>query len=465
MKFSLNQRPASVLGLTLTPGWICATHVTRTKGGIVADKTVTTAWKLDLLHSESEPAGLELRAHLDAAGLTERRCVVAIPASWVMVHSAKTPALAAEDLASYLHLEAEKNFPCDLDELQIAQSVCRVGEATFVTQLAVRREKLGHLAAVLKAAGLKPVSFSPGFAALPGVIPPTGEGRFTVAVEPAGATLSVAVGGGIANLRTREMPVETEAAAADFSRLGREIRITAEQMPVELRTAVRQLFFCGDSAGINSLSAILAAWAANAGLSIEQAGTTNRPLAEQMAERLASHWLEGGSGIPEFLPPQPSRWSVWRSRYNSKRLASAGVAAGAAVVLAIGAFGWQEYRLWKLRSEWGAMQVQVTDLETVQARIRDFRPWYDTSFRNLSILRRVTECFPDNGSVTAKSFEIRGLAAVSIAGTARDNSALLLALDQLRKTREVQGLKIEQIHGKTPLQFTFSFRWNPNSGS
>ena len=103
----------------------------------------------------------------------------------------------------------------------------------------------------------------------------------------------------------------------------------------------------------------------------------------------------------------------------------------------------------------------------VQNRIRDYRPWYDTTFRDLTILRRVTECFPDSGNVTAKSFEIHGSATptVSVTGTARDNTALLKTTDDLRKIKEVQGLKIEQIRGKAPQQFTFTFRWNVNAST
>jgi hypothetical protein len=80
-------------------------------------------------------------------------------------------------------------------------------------------------------------------------------------------------------------------------------------------------------------------------------------------------------------------------------------------------------------------------------------------------MKRVTECFPDNGSVTAKSFEIHGQNTVSVSGTARDNAALLRTLDELRKAKEIQGLKLEQIRGKSPAQFTFTFRWNGNPGT
>jgi hypothetical protein len=158
------------------------------------------------------------------------------------------------------------------------------------------------------------------------------------------------------------------------------------------------------------------------------------------------------------------------ARYNSKRLATASFGVAGLALLAIAVFGWHEFKRWSLQSQWGAMQVQVTQLDAVQARIRDFAPWYDTNFRTLSILRRLTECFPDNGSVTAKSFEVHGTAMptvvnVSVSGTARDNDSLLRVQKLLGTAKEVQGLKIEQIRGKTPMQFTLTFRWNAPSGT
>ena len=82
----------------------------------------------------------------------------------------------------------------------------------------------------------------------------------------------------------------------------------------------------------------------------------------------------------------------------------------------------------------------------------------------------MTECFPENGSVTAKTFELHGNAAitsgaardnvvVTISGTARDNASLLRVQELLRSAKEVQGLKIEQIRAKNPMQFTLTFRW------
>ena len=135
---------------------------------------------------------------------------------------------------------------------------------------------------------------------------------------------------------------------------------------------------------------------------------------------------------------------------------------GALVVLTMLVFLWQEVRLVSLRSEWEGMQAQVTTLKDFEGRIRDNRSWYDRSLPDLRIMAAVTRCFPENGSLTARTCTIQKgptYTTVSISGTAREDQALLRTQDNLRKVKEVQSLKVEQISGKTPKQFTLTFRW------
>ncbi|MEY4939401.1 MAG: hypothetical protein RIQ93_1136 [Verrucomicrobiota bacterium] len=463
-KLQMKKRAQSVLGLILTDGQLRACHVTRAKGRPGVVKSATATLTLDLLHPEPELIGREIKNHLDAAGIRERHCVVGIPPRWVMSQHTKVPELGRDDTASFLQIEAEKGFPVDPAQLQIAQSFQRSAAGRYVTQLAVRREQIEQLSAVLKAAGLKAVSFSLGLAVLPEA---TGAaGRIIVAVDPATVTLLLVVGGGIAAFRTCEGSIESEGGEkiVNGAAVARELRITFEQAPVELRADVRELFLTGETTMVRQLAESLGDWAKAAGLTVKRGDLPEKNLAAEMAEKLAVGWLEGTAPELEFLPPRPTRWAQVMARYSSKRLATAGFTLAAAALVAVLAFGWQEYQRWSLRSEWAAMQAQVKSLEVVQGRIREFRPWYDTSFRSLSILKRVTECFPENGSVTAKTFEVHGNAAasavVSISGTARDNPSFLRVQELLRKTKEVQGLKIEQIRGKTPMQFTLTFRWN-----
>jgi hypothetical protein len=111
------------------------------------------------------------------------------------------------------------------------------------------------------------------------------------------------------------------------------------------------------------------------------------------------------------------------------------------------------------------MTKEVAELEGMQGQIRRYRPWFDDSFRTLSILRRLTEAFPETGVVTAKSVEIRDSSTITCSGTARDNQSFLRMLDQLRAAREVGNVKVDQLRGKTPLQFTLNFQWGPGGGS
>ncbi len=461
MKWPAKRQLQSVLGLSIVDGQLRAAHVARAKNATAVLRSTRAPLTLDLAHPETELVGREIKNHLEAAHIRERHCIVALPPAWVMSQHSAVPDLGPEDTASLLQLEAEKGFPSNPDELQIAPSPHRCGNERYVTQLAVRREQVARLSEILKSAGLKPVSYTLGLAAMPGVVTPDGKGRIILSVEPKGATLLISAGGGIAAFRTMEATIDSDAGemVVNGPALARELRITFEQMPAGLRDDVRQLVLQGDPALTGKLAGILGEWAREAGLSIEVGERSARPAAEEVIEQMAERFLRQGASVLEFLPPRPSRWALLMARYNSKRLASTGFGAAAAALLVLAAFGWQQFRLISLRSDWQGMAVEVTDLDAVQARIREFRPWYDTSFRNLSIMKRVVECFPDTGSVSAKSFEIHGLGTISITGTARDNASLLRTLDLLRQVKEIQGLKVEQIRGKTPMQFTFTFRW------
>jgi hypothetical protein len=475
MNFTLKQRPQSVLGLSCHDGRLGAVLLARSKSGLETVQTASAALSLDLLQPEAALVGREIANHLDAAGIRERTCVIAVPAAWVMTQHSALPDLPPADLDSLLQIEAEQGFPCDPGQLQIARSIQRSGAAAYVTQLAVRREHLDRLGAVAKAAGLKPVSLSLGRYESAG---PTSAGasstesdaQITVALDSSTATLMVAVGGGIAALRTCQAAIESEAGerVANGAAVARELRITYEQVPAGLRGQLRRLVLCGDEALVGQLVERLGSWAAAVGLTLVRPTGPAEGLEQAVAREVAAGWLAPRGPRIEFLPPRRSRWEAMMARYNSKRLAATGAAAGALIALTLGVFGWQEVRLWSLRSEWEGMRAQVADLKTVQDQIRTYRPWYDRSSPDLRILARVTQCFPENGSLTAKSFDVHQTTAattVSISGTARDGQALLRTQEKLRKAGEIQGLKVESISGKMPAQFTLTFRWVGGPGS
>ena len=170
--------------------------------------------------------------------------------------------------------------------------------------------------------------------------------------------------------------------------------------------------------------------------------------------------MAGRKPIFNFLPPRVTAWRQMANRYSSGKLRMAGAAAGAVLLVVLAFFGIQEWQLVSLRSRWGSMSVKVRELEQIQDQIRQYRPWYDDSVRGLTILRQVTEAFPEEGVVSAKTLEIRELNTVTCTGMARDNSSWLKTLERLRASAGVSDLKVNQVRGKSPMQFTFDFHWS-----
>jgi Tfp pilus assembly protein PilN len=100
------------------------------------------------------------------------------------------------------------------------------------------------------------------------------------------------------------------------------------------------------------------------------------------------------------------------------------------------------------------------ELQAVQDNIQQYHPWFDDSFRDLAVLRQLSLAFPEEGDVmTAKTIEIRDDNTVSFSGTARDYAAVLAMQANLRKADGVTSLKLDQIRGKNPMQFTFDFQY------
>jgi hypothetical protein len=246
--------------------------------------------------------------------------------------------------------------------------------------------------------------------------------------------------------------------------VARDLRITLGQLPAELRETVRHLRVFGNGEGLDQFVDELGSRAKALGLEVELVkkyapgdlpltasdGTVSSELS------LAARLLAGEKVSLEFLPPKISAWKQVTARYSSGKLAFAGAAAGAVLLLVAGAFMIQQWQLSRWRSAWKTMKPRVTELENMQQEIRRFRPWFDDSFRCLSILRKLTEAFPEDGSVSATRVEIRDPGVVTCSGTARDQQALFKVVDKLKASKEISSAEVENIRGK---QFALSVRW------
>ncbi len=464
---------STILALALDGRRLEGVVVRRTNGSAEVLQSFTVTLALDPQEAEPTALGRELRQHLDAAGVRERRCILALPPQWLFTVNVPLPDLPEADLESLIQLEAERGFPTGPEGLVMARSRYQTATgAAGVTLLGLAREQVERLESVARAARLRLVSLTLGVAALPGLNGQASAGSGVLMLVPGEQTLGVhvACGGGLALVRTLDLPREAgPESAPDFPALARELRITLGQLPPEVEPTVRRVCVVGAGPDAQRLSTRLREPLAGDGLSVESLrempvnGGLRLPagLPVSVPLAVAVQYLEGGSTGIEFLPPRISRWEALAARYTTSRTAArAALAVAAVVVLTAGGFAVQQARLAWWRSRWNGMREAVAELEAVQQRVRQYRSWYDESFRTLNILRRLTEAFPEDGTVSAKAVEIRPNTGVTCSGTARDNAALLRVLDKLRAAPEVRELKVEQIRGNAPMQFTVNFQWS-----
>ena len=474
--FQSEKRLTSLLGLALDGNRLDGVVLRRVNGAIELQQRFSVTLSLDPLTATPELAGREIRNQLEAAGIRERQCVLGLPLKWVLTAQTEVPPLPEADTASLLQLEAERGFPTDAATLQLAYSRCPLpADHQLVILAGIPRLHLAALEQVLLCAKLKPLSFTIASAALQNPASPTSNGVMTLAVGETSVTLQISCGGGLAALRALEGAINTESGqpGIQVDVVAREARITLGQLPSALRAEVKNIRIFGPQTLTRPLADELELRFETLGLKVSvvdayspgELGATIPPnTAVSAALSLAARTLTGQVPALEFLPPKPTLLENLAAKYSSGRLRAVGAAAGTMVALVGGLFLFQQIQLWQLRSQWSKMSPQVSDLQDVEDQIRQFRPWFDNSFRNLSILRQLTQAFPEDGAVTAKNIEIREDGTINCSGNARDNAALLATLSRLRAAEGVSGVKIDLIHGKTPMQFTFEFRQG-NGGS
>lgn len=468
----------TLLGLTLDGSRLEGVVVRRTNGHLECRQHFTASLSLDPLTAAPELVGREIRKHLDTAGIRERRCVVGLPTGWALTLGVTLPPeLPEADRPSFLQLEAERGFPYGPESLITVHSVARSPQGQYLaTLVAIPRDPIARLETVLQAAQLRPVSFSLAITAL--LPPERPEAHGVIALLPGEQhlILQVTCGGGLVLLRCLEGAFELEGAERRFQAdaIARELRITLGQLPPDVREALRGVRVLGSGEMAEEVTEQLAPRLAALGLPVEQLktypaadGEPGPPAGAPVtgAISLAARYLAAGTGAFEFLPPRVSPWQQWVARYSSRRLVAAGAVGGAVVGLVLLAFGVQQVQLWYWDAQWQEIKMRVFELETLQANIRKYRPWFDDSFRSLSVLRRLTEAFPEDGVVSAKTVEIRAPARVTCTGTARDLASLNRTIEKLGAFPEVSQLQVEQTRGRTPLQFSFNFQWNAGGGT
>ena len=468
-KMFQRQPGSSLLGLSIDGNRLEGVLVRRTNGSVEIKKTFAATLSLDPLTAEIELAGREIRNQLDAQQIRERWCAVCLPLNWALTLTVKLPEIPDEDVTDFLQIEAERGLPYSPEELMLTHSQFSAADGEkFATLVGVPREHMTRLEAVLQAADLRPVTFSLGITALQRADADS-TGTLALLAGEHSIGMQITEGGGVANLRTIDGAFEQVGAGQELqvAHVTRELRITLGQLPHEVRDAIKRVRIFGRNEAAQELAEELRSAAESWGLKVEHvrehpaeefgikipSGTAISPALVVAVRKLA-----GVAGM-EFLPPKVSEWKKLTERYSSGKLAYAGMGAGAIALMVALAFLVQQIILWHWQSKWARMDKGVTELTEIRDQIRQYRPWYDNSVRTLSILRRLTEAFPEDGVCSVKTLELRDSSIVTCTGTALTREAFLKARDEFAKAKEVSNVHVENTRGNTPMEFTFNFQW------
>ncbi len=470
INFGKRRHPSSLLGLALDGGKLEAVVLRRSNGSLLVSNRISAALALDPLTADADLVGREILNHLEAAGIRERRCVVALPLKWALVAHTQIPKIDPADVPGFLEIEAERGFPTDVATLQLATSrmVSKAG-TEHVTFVGIPRNHLERLEKVLRAAKLRPLRFSLGITSLEPSENSVSDGVMAMAVEESQVALQINAAGGVAALRALEGVIDRDGDRVQHGDLiAREARITLGQLPDDLRESVKTIRIYGPRQQAERLAAEIRPRFESAGMKVELVHAYTRDSFGKMLPSdtavsgvfsLAARHLVGRGDVFEFLPPKVSAWQRATARYAPGKLRKA-AAVGIVLLVGVGGvFGYQQYQLNSLRMQWKSMEPQVKQLSGISEQINRFRPWFDTDFKCLSLLRQLTVAFPEDGSVTAKTVEIRDMKTVICTGTADSHLALNRAMRNLQ-TNDNLAVMPWQTRGKSPIQFSVEYHIN-----
>lgn len=464
------QRPSTVLALSLEGTQLDGVVLRRTNGAVQLVQSFSATLTLDPLTADAELVGREIRNHLDAAGVRERNCLVCLPLKWAMAAHVEVPELPEADVPEFLQIEAERGFHADMETLYFGTSRYTVAGKQNATLVGIPRNHVAAIEKALQAAKLKPLSFSLGISALQRPRSEASNCIMALVIGETSVGLQITCAGGIAALRTLEGAIESEGGRRTLHAdvVAREARITLGQLPAGLREKVQTVRIFGPRDFGQQLADELELRLEQLSLKVEVVknyapGEFGVQLpadaSVSSAFSFAAAYLAGGDAALEFLPPKIPAWRQLSAKYGTGKARQAMALGVAAVVILAGLFMYQEVQLVHWQSRWKEMSAETGDLKTLQNNIQQYQPWYDRNFRGLQILKEITTAFPEDGTVTARTLEIRDLNTVICSGVARSMPYLLSIEEQLQRTSGIAGVKLTQVRGRAPaLQFTLDIQ-------
>ena len=437
---------------------VTAIALRHNNGQVTVVGKASTVLSLEPLTNSEELVAQELRSFLDQNELRETKCLVCLPSNLVLSTSIEIPELSEDDRQSYLDLQAETEFPFAADEISLSTlSYQAPDQSHHATLAALPNTQVGRIERILIAAKLRPVSFTLGIGASGRAAAPEASAPcLALDVYSDHVDLTIPCGPGYAAIRSLEEVYESEGEnrILDHELLQREIKITLGQLSPSIRQHLKQTAIGYDEGVSGSIAETLKSQLQQMGLT-----ATSSPPDQSPLQRAGETYLLKQRSALEFLPPKENQLQAFAKKVSSRSNAWVGGTVGTIVLLTFVIYYFQGYRLNSLETEWAGMADKVTELEALQGKIRQFRPWFTRSAESLEIAKQLSEAFPREGSIWVKSVQIKENNRIFCSGSARNNQELLTVMDELRGMEHITEVTLQQVRGEAPVQFAFNFEW------
>lgn len=452
----------SVLAITLESSRMAISLVHRENSGAMIIQSLSVCLGAEDVVRNPEQAGTDLAAALAAAGIKEHRCVVCIPPGWALTAAADLPAVDDEDLRGYFELRAEREFSLTVSDLRLAHCPYSLPDGKRrATLAAVPAKRMEAVEKMLAGAGCRPVSIS---LALDGCFSEP-QPMLHFLVNGDHTDVVVSTGGGIAVLRSLSGPVASGDIPFDLTAFCREVRITLGRLPEPVRQQVRQARFGGDPVTVEMVRQMSRDYLQQIGIEgqgelVSEAGAGD---AVGAAVECAQRVLREEAVAFEFVVVEAKRWPAELQRFNTRMGRQIAAAVLGVILLPVFAFAILSQMESSLEGEWNGMRDRVADLDALQQKIRQFRPWFEPTPQTLQAMQTLIAAFPEQGDVWTKSVQIGEGYKVSCSGFARNQPALMGFLDRLRTRPGITAVQVQQLRGDNPVQFSVTCKWEPKN--
>ncbi|MDP6250302.1 MAG: hypothetical protein QGI20_00020 [Verrucomicrobiota bacterium] len=391
---------------------------------------------------------------------TTKDCIVVLPSHLAPSVILKVPDIDPEDQRGFIQIQAEQQLPLPLSEVHLATYEFQIGKQDHALVVGLRRDTVSKLKEAVIANGFQVASITVDIA---GVVDHAVDGNDSLADScqliqgQSSLTMVTHAEGGPTGLRHFHLA----NGGMDAATLERELRITLGQFPQSSRRQLTTLRTAKLPGASSEQPVPISEHRSLAGLNVVD-GTETSDLFVPIA---SSFFLKGTSPL-EFLPSISSRFDKIYGQFNSRRNLWVGLMS--VVALTAIAFLYQIFRLDDLQKDWNRMKDRVAVVEAAQGKIREFRPWFDSSVPSLTTARAITRAFPETGEIWLKQLNIRNdskdmknVSKVMANGSSSDQSTLLDTQDKLRITSGISNFKGKSLQGSDPISFSFEFDWNP----